>query len=177
LPHKGQGFAGARPEDRRIGGYRAPAKKREIEFRNRGAKSFYRVSFLARLKKHHADAEFFRQLDPVRESRIAEKSFWNPGQQTGAITAAPIGIHTSAVRQAFQSAEPAFDYGMRRWSAELRDEAHAARVMIVRECRATFRHVIGLNGNAAKVQSSILMRWMCFFARWLSAHKGSALYG
>jgi hypothetical protein len=66
---------------------------------------------------------------------------------------------------------------MRRWSAELRDEAHATRVMIVRECRATFRHVIGLNGNAAKVQSSILMRWMCFFARWLSAYKGSALYG
>jgi hypothetical protein len=67
--------------------------------------------------------------------------------------------------QTLKRVQAALDHGMGRGSAQLRDEAHAACIMIVRECEATFRHITCLTGIPAKVQSSFLMCCMDFSAQ------------
>jgi hypothetical protein len=43
--------------------------------------------------------------------------------------------------QARQGVESTLDHGMRRRSAQLGNEAYAARIMILRECEATLPHI------------------------------------
>jgi hypothetical protein len=60
--------------------------------------------FMATLKKHHAEAKFLRQLNPVGASGFPEESLRDADQQTRAIAAAPIRVHAAAMRQARQGA-------------------------------------------------------------------------
>jgi hypothetical protein len=98
------------------------------------------LSFLATLKKHHADRKLVGQFNPVSASGLSEESFRKPDQQASAIATAAIGVHAATMGQARQGAEAALDHGMRRRSAQLGNETHAARIMILRECEATLPH-------------------------------------
>jgi hypothetical protein len=103
------------------------------------------LSFLATLKKHHADRKLVRQFNSVDASGPSEESFGKRDQQPGAIAAAAICVHAAAMGQAHQGAESSLDQGMRRGSAQLGDEAHAACIMIVSKPEATVPHVNCLN--------------------------------
>src|ERR1700688_4073742 len=122
------------------------------------------MSFLATLKKQHADGEIFGQFNSLSASGLPEENFRSGDQQPGAVAAASVCIHAAAMGQAGQGMQTALHHGMRCRPAQLGDETDAACVMIVRECEATFRHVTCLAGTFAKVQSSFLMRQMDFSA-------------
>ncbi len=95
---------------------------------------------MATLKKHHADRKLVRQFNPIDASDLSEESFRKRDQQPGAIAAPAIRVHAAAMGQARQGAESTLDQGMRRGSAQLGDETHAACIMIVRKLEATLRH-------------------------------------
>jgi hypothetical protein len=96
---------------------------------------------LAPLKKHHADPELFRQCNPIIPNDPAEKSLRKREQQACPIATTAVSVHAAAMGQARQSLETALHHAMRRGSAQLRDEAHAAGIMIARKGEATLRHV------------------------------------
>jgi hypothetical protein len=104
----------------------------------------HHLTFLARLKKHHGNTELVRQFDSTGAGSLMEERLRNAYEHSGAIAAAAIRIHSTAMGKPLQSAEPSLDHGMRRRSAQLRDKTHATGIMIVREGEATFRHTTGL---------------------------------
>src|SRR5580700_3783669 len=97
---------------------------------------------MAGLKKHHADAKLLRQMNAISARRFPEEGFGKADQQTRAVTATAVGIDAAAVRQARQRAQSSFDQSMRSRPSELSHEAHAACVMIRRECEATLPHTL-----------------------------------
>ena len=97
---------------------------------------------MAGLKKHHADAKLLRQMNAISARRFPEKCFGKADQQACTVPAAAIGIDAAAVRQAHKRTQSSFDQCVRGWPAELSHKAHAACIMIRRECEATFPHTL-----------------------------------
>jgi hypothetical protein len=62
----------------------------------------------------------------------AKKLVGDGGQQSGAVTAAPIGVHAPAMRQPQQGFQRAFHDFVRPTAAELRDKAYSAGIVIDR---------------------------------------------
>ncbi len=90
-------------------------------------------SFFPAWQKDHSQGEAFRKIDALAGGTFAQKVFGNGGEHSGAVTAAAVGIHTSAMRQAAQSFERALDDLMRPGAAELGDETHSAGVVVWRK--------------------------------------------
>ena len=86
--------------------------------------------FLTRRQEDHSESEHRRQLDAGLSRLLANQFVRDASEQTGAVTAPAVGVHTSAMRQPDQSFERAIYDLARRDSADLGDQADTAGVVV-----------------------------------------------
>ena len=86
--------------------------------------------FLTRRQENHAQPEYRGQIDAGLTRLLANQFVRDAGQQTGAVTASSVGVHTSAMRQPDQSLERAVHDLARSGSADSGDQADTAGVVV-----------------------------------------------
>jgi hypothetical protein len=99
LPDLWHGFQGLAAQ--RIHIYRDPPPPRHAQPLGISSSFDCRASFPSRCsrQKRRAHGKNFGQLNPFFLRAGAEKTLWERGEQSGAIAAGTIGIHSAAVRQ------------------------------------------------------------------------------
>ena len=91
-------------------------------------------------KKHHTQAKMRGQFDTFPLRCPADERFRNGGEQPGSIATAAIGVNSATMSEARQGGQGALYDFTRTGAAELRNEPHAAGVMIGGEVVASLRH-------------------------------------
>jgi hypothetical protein len=110
--------------------HRTPAQAFQAAPLRLGLDNFARRVFLAWRHKNHAQPEDRGQFDSGLTRVLADQPVWDTSQQTCAVTASSIGIHTSAMRQADQRFEGTIHDLARSRTVDSGDQADTAGVVV-----------------------------------------------
>jgi hypothetical protein len=86
--------------------------------------------FQAWRQEHHAKPKFCRQVDSRFARLLSYEILWDRGEQSCAITAYSIRIHTAAMREAHKRSEGALHHLARARAAQSGDEAYTTCVVV-----------------------------------------------
>ena len=130
LVNRRERSSSGRAENRRVHGDPAPAATTEAA---KGGKFLDRCAcfiLLSGRQEGHPHAKFDGQVDVFLQSAGAEKLLGDRNEQTGAVAAGAVGIHSAAMGQANKSDKSALDNVARAEATQLSDEAHPAGVVV-----------------------------------------------
>ena len=119
-----------RTENFGIGRNRTPAQTFQTAFLRLRFDSIASCLFLTRRQKDHSQPKHPGQLDAKFSSTLTNQFVRDTREQTGAVTASAIGVHTSAMRQPDQGFERAVHDLPRSGSADPGDQADTAGVVV-----------------------------------------------
>ncbi len=130
LPDAGQRLGGASAGNRWIDRYFAPSQARKSHGGSECRYLFLHAKDRLGTDKQHSHAEATRQLDSQSRCPATKKSLRSGREQTSAITACPIGIDSTSMRQSLQRGQRTVHHLMRSETGELYYEPGSTSIMV-----------------------------------------------
>ena len=149
-----------RPDDRRVSGHFAPAQTAEPMFGREPLNRLAHGPLLARLKKHHAGTKSPGQPDPAFPGPRPQKPLRHRHQQSSAVPAAAIGVHTSAMRQPVQGGQRALHDLARRSCTQPGHKADTTSVVVQRISRVGHPTLLAATGFGSTTQNFDVKDWI-----------------